>query len=184
MPIKRLIENQKISIDNHMRGQIVDERLRGVHIHKSFLEGKYKKNWVKINIIGDEITFSNKLDPHEQAHIIKEINKVIETDRQALIGLADFVADALWRWSQYSVSVEEARVYARNIAEMFGLNKIIQEELIRNVDEELRRYISIHKDDKNQCYLIDQSRTRIVVAPGKVQLTKRREVDSPPRGQS
>ena len=141
MALKSLIQNQRLRIDSHQAGMDLPDNLKGVHIHKSFYQGKRRGKSVKISIKGDKIDFDKEFIDDERRSIVKEINKVLEKDEQKLIEFSRYLADALYRWSQREVTIEEAKRYAIGIAEMFDLNPNARKELIKFVAGELVQYI-------------------------------------------
>jgi len=172
MSLKKLIEGQKIRIDPHQRGAVTPKNLKGVHIHKQFTDKKRRNKAVRIDITGEKITFDKSFNEVDIASIVKEISHVIETDRQKLIELSDYISDALWRWSNKEVTVELARQYSRNLAKLFGLKEEIAEEVVRRVTGNLVRYIGIHLDEQHKLYIIDQDRKKIIISPGRITLAK------------
>jgi len=168
MSLKGLITNQRLRIDAHSRGTVIPKDLRGVHIHKTFIEGKRKGKSVKIYINGEIIEFDKGLRDNEQIAILNEIEKVLRKDRQRLIEFGEFITDALWRWTSGEITLEKAQEYSGNIAKKFDLRPEIEEEFIRRVKNRLVQYISLHKDEENKEYLIDQNTKHISIAPGKV----------------
>lgn len=172
MSLKGLIANQRLRIDAHSRGAVTPKDLRGVHIHKTFIEGKRKRKWVKIYINGEIIEFDKSLRDNEQVAILNEIEKVLKKDRQRLIEFGEFITDTLWRWTSGEITLEKAQEYSRNIAKRFNLNSEIKEEFVKRIQNRLVQYISLHKDEQNKDYLIDQNIRHISIAPGKVYLKR------------
>jgi len=166
MALKSLIQNQKLRIDSHHSGKVIPDNLAGVHIHKSFYQGKRQSKSVKISIKGDKIDFDKDFDDDERRSIVNEINKILEKDKQKLIEFSRFLAKALYRWSQREVSVEEAKNYASGIAGILDLNPNASMELIKIVAGELDQYISVFSNTGNKFYSIIQTRKRFIIRPG------------------
>jgi hypothetical protein len=165
--LKSLIQNQKLRIDNHNRGNVVSADLKCVHIHKSFYCGKRRGKSVRISIKGDKkIDFDREFDDKERQAIVKEISAVLEKDKEKLLKFSRYVADALYRWSAKEITLEEAQQYAAGIAKSFELESRAREELIKKVGENLVQYISIHADSSGQLYTINQKLSSIIIRPG------------------
>lgn len=172
MPLKRLIDNQKLRVDAHSRGVATPNDLKGVHIHKTFIDHKRRNKSIRIDITGDNIQYEKSFNDTDKARIVKEIGDVLETDKQKLIEFAKYVSDILWRWSNKGITADKAQEYAKKIASLFDLEETAQKEFTSKVDGEISRYISIHRDSQNKLYVIDQNAKRILISPGTVDFRK------------
>ena len=172
MSLKSLIAQQRLRVDAHSRGAVTPKDLKGVHIHKTFIGGRWEKKSIRIYVNGRGIEFDKRLKNNERLAILNKIEKVLEKNRETLIDFAEYITDALWRWTSGDISLEKAQEYSRNIAKKFDLRSEIEEEFIRRVKNKLVQYISLHKDEENKEYLIDQNTKHISIAPGKVYFRK------------
>lgn len=168
MSLKSLIAQQRLRVDAHSRGAITPKDLSGVHIHKTFIGGRWEGKSIRIYVNGRAIQFDKDLKNNERLAIQNKIEKVLEKNRGTLMDFAGYTTDALWRWTSGDISLEKAQEYSRNIAKMFDLRPEIEEEFIRHVKDRLMQYISLHKDEENKEYLIDQNTKHVSIAPGKV----------------
>ena len=166
MVLTALIKGQKLRIDPHKSGMDIPLDLKGVHIHKSFYEGRRKNKEVLISIKGENIEFRGVYNDKERRSIVNEIKNVLDRDRHKLIDFAKYVADGLYRWSQKNIQIEDAQQYASGIAERLGLKPEASKVLIKKVGDQLVQYVSVHSDRKNQIYTINQRRKRTIIRPG------------------
>jgi len=139
MKLKRLLRNQRIRIDNHRCGQILDRDMEKVHFHKTFI-GDNERKYLKIYFNG-RIDFSNGFKEKEKAPLLNEIRDVIEENQETLIELSETLGKALYDWSEGTVTLEKAQGYAHSIAISFGLEYKIQKEFIIKVTNSLKSYI-------------------------------------------
>ena len=86
--------------------------------------------------------------------------------------LAKSFSEILNHWGEGRVKLDEARRYAGNIAEKFGLKPEPQKEFIEQVGKNLLRYISIHSDVNAKLFSIEQQENHIEIADGDVRLAK------------
>lgn len=175
MKLKRLIKNQRIKIDNHKPGQILDGDLQKVHLHKTFV-GDYERRYVKIYLNG-RLEFSRGFSKGQEDSLRKEIQGVLNENEEVLHLLSDTHSKAMYDWSEGKITLEKAQEYAKNFAESFGLKPAIKKEFIIKVGKSLRKYISVHKDDENNNYSIDQNKKRTYIYPDRVILAKKFEGD-------
>jgi hypothetical protein len=175
MKLKRLIKNQRIRIDNHKCGQMIDGNLKNVHFHKTFI-GDYDRKFVRIYLNG-KLDFSIGFTAVMKSRLKKEIEGVLNDNKEVLSLLAEVHGKAMYDWSEKTITLDRAREYAKSFAESFGLKLAIQKEFIVNVGNSLRRYISIHKDEENNKFSIDQSRQRTYIYPDRVMISKKFEGD-------
>jgi hypothetical protein len=164
--MKSLISGQKILVDNHNPGFPVDG-LEGVHIHKKMLDGKNKGKEIEINITTGQIKPKGEnWNINEFERIKNEIRKVLDNDKQKLIELAKKCAKIMWEYSNHKVTIKEAQYYAQNIAKAFGLKPEIEKEIILRVGETIKKYISLHRDEKGISFFILQGATNITISEG------------------
>jgi len=170
--LKQLISGQKLRVENHTPG-CPNRGLDGVHIHKTILEGKDAGKFVCIDVRSGIYKFDPRFTEGGKAHVDNEIRRVLKKDRQKLKELSEYLADILNHWGKGEIGLSEAREYAGNIAERFGLKPEIKKEFIEQVGENIQRYISIHWDDNVKYFSIDQSQIRVEISDRDVVMVKR-----------
>jgi hypothetical protein len=167
--LKPLIKNQRIRIDNHKRG-IPIKWGDGLHIHKSFFQGKYNSIEILIPIDSDQeirIRKNKNKDINQLGEIISEIKKALKPDSSREEFVRNIIEDIM-RFGSNNISLEEVRQSAQRIAKHFDLDQKIVFEIISYYNEKINSYTSYHADleSKNmQYYEIDQRKDSISIKP-------------------
>ena len=147
--IKKLINNQVIRIDNHLRNVPNDfnDKKQEVHIHKEFREYPNQKN----NDVYIKIPLNSKkkisISPKVSDRILKEIRDVLDDSetREKFINEVCKVLKEEWKWKS---SIENKNDVAKKIANAFGLKKMLSyTEIIHN--SELRDVVYFWKEEEN-----------------------------------
>ena len=147
--IKKLINNQVIRIDNHLRNVPNDfnDKKQEVHIHKEFREYPNQKN----NDVYIKIPLNSKkkisISPKVSDRILKEIRDVLDDSetREKFINEFCKVLKEEWKWKS---SIENKNDVAKKIANAFGLKKMLSyTEIIHN--SELRDVVYFWKEEEN-----------------------------------
>ena len=115
--MKRLMENQTVSMDNHKRNQFND--IRGLHIHKR-MNGNNKylgKVEILVDLFG-EISF--RKEKGEQANrLMREIREVLRDKEKNATFVRDIITE-LDKW-RHNLSDEECVEMAKKILSAFGV---------------------------------------------------------------
>ena len=123
MELKKLIDHQRIQIDDHNAGSRQPSDIDGLHIHKTFTEKRLEGKYVKIGLTG--VGIDSNLSPKDMKSVMSEIRRVLKKDPQKWSNFGRSVAKALHAWSNKEISPEMARSYSIEIAGQMGLNKTI-----------------------------------------------------------
>jgi hypothetical protein len=157
--VKRLIQDQKIIIDNHDRGSGRPTEFRGLHIDKTIYGGRYAGAQIRVPLDSDadlDIRIKNHMDKKRQRQLINEIRRALK-DRQKREAFVEDVMKAIENYSSQNVAIENIRASAIRIARHFELSEDILEEIIAQVKDRILRYTSIHRDIDKRLYYITQS---------------------------
>jgi hypothetical protein len=95
MSLKSLIAQQRLRVDAHSRGAITPKDWSGVHIHKTFIGGRWEGKSIRIYVNGRAIQFDKELKNNERLAIQNKIEKVLEKNRGTLMDFAGYTTDAL-----------------------------------------------------------------------------------------
>ena len=116
--MKKLIENQKVNMDNHKRGQFND--FNGLHIHKRMNGNNKRLGKVEVLVdLSGEITFRNEMG--EQANrLMREIRDALQNKDKNAIFVRNIITE-LDKWKP-DLSDKECVVIANNILSAFGVD--------------------------------------------------------------
>jgi UTP-glucose-1-phosphate uridylyltransferase len=149
-------------------------KINDLHIHKRFLDKARRGKYVKIYFSPEkELEFDKRLLEEEKHSIISEIKNVLKKNPTLLKEFAAYVVDQLTRWTSGDITIEDAQRFAKHIATIFDLKPEITQEFVAKVKDRLTRYISQHDDELGKVYIIEQSKKKISIGPGKGYLQKR-----------
>lgn len=172
MPVKYLITNQVIGIDAHTAGMITPDDLKGVHLHKTILEGKLRGKQILIPIDGSAIKYRGNWKNWEKLAILRKISRELRKYPEKLKEFGEYIGTVLNSWGNGGIDINQARSYAKGMAERLGLRPDIEKEFTEHVNNSLIKYISMHLDSYDAAFWIEQSKMAITAGPGKIYITK------------
>jgi hypothetical protein len=171
--LKRLIENQKIRIDAHQRGNghidNWDDPSTDIHIHKTTrakISGKSVNVEIRIPLNSNrEATFEIGKAENEIARkrLSREIRDAL-TDVNTRQGFIDDLIDTLDNYPTTLSSIDRCTNAVRRLAQHFGLIEQVEEDIIAYAGQRIISFTSTFQDEDDRRYAVSLDEDNIEIS--------------------
>lgn len=171
--LKKLIENQKIRIDAHQRGNghinNWDDPSTDIHVHKTTrarISGKSVNVEIRIPINSNrEATFEiGKTENHiARRKLSKEIREAL-SDSDTRQGFINDLIDTLDNYPTTLTSRDRCVNAVRRLAQHFGLTEQVEDNLVTYAGQRILSFTSTFQDENNRRYAVSLDENNIEIS--------------------